>query len=122
MMQAVKKALNNVIDREQKRTILVTLSHDEELVIKGDNMSVSNLEQHETVKIAFKTILTEVAEEDETSYSFGGQLTFSETDTLDFPKMFAKMGGKKWNGGEIAKILAKYLSLLGFGLNASKTY
>ena len=63
-----------------------------------------------------------MAEEDETSYNFGGQLTFSENDILDFPKMFAKMGGKKWKGGEIAKTLAKYFSLLGFGKNATKVY
>ena len=121
-MQAVKKALKNVIDHEQKRSLLVSLSHDQELVIKGDNVSVSNLEQNETVKDALKTILTEMAEEDETSYNFGGQLTFSETDILDFPKMFAKMGGKKWKGGEIAKTLAKYFSLLGFGKNSTKTW
>ena len=39
-MEAVKKALRNVIDREQKRSLLVSLSHDQELVIKGDNVSV----------------------------------------------------------------------------------
>ena len=38
-MEAVKKALRNVIDREQKRSLLVSLSHDQELVIKGDNVS-----------------------------------------------------------------------------------
>ena len=63
-------------------------------------MSVSNLEQNETVKDALKTILTEMAEEYETSYNFGGQLTFSETDILDFPRMFAKMGGKKWKSSK----------------------
>ena len=121
-MEAVKKALRNVIDREQKRSLLVTLSHDQELIIKGDNVSVSNLEENETMKNALKTILTEMTEEDETSYNFGGQLTFAETDILDFPKLFAKIGGKKWKGGEIHKILGKYFSLLGFGKNATKTY
>ena len=96
-MEAVKKALRNVIDREQK--LLVTLSHDQELIIKGDNVSVSNLEENETMKNALKTILTEMTEEDETSYNFGGQLRFAETDILDFPKLFAKIGGKKWKGG-----------------------
>ena len=86
-MEAVKKALRNVIDREQKRSLLVTLSHDQELIIKGDNVSVSNLEENETMKNALKTILTEMTEEDETSYNFGGQLTFAETDILDFPKL-----------------------------------
>ena len=85
-------------------------------------MSVSNLEQNETAKDSLKTILTEMAEEDETSYNFGGQLTFSETDFLDFPNNFAKIKGKKWRGGEIAKTLAKYFSLLGFGKNATKVY
>ena len=50
-MEAVKKALRNVIDREQKRSLLVSLSHDQELVIKGDNVSVSNLEKNETVRM-----------------------------------------------------------------------
>jgi hypothetical protein len=36
--------------------------------------------------------------------------------------MFAKMGEKKWRGGEITKTLAKYFSLLGFGKNSTKTY
>ena len=108
-MELIKKALKNVIDCEQKRSLLVSLSHDQELVIKGDNVSVSNLEQNETAKDALKTILTEMAEEDETSYNFGGQLTFSETDILDFPKMFAKMGGKKWKGGKNCQDTGKVL-------------
>ena len=79
-------------------------------------MSVSNLEQNETVKDALKTILTEMAEEYETSYNFGGQLTFSETDILDFPRMFAKMGGKKWKARKdectlLIKLLLEHYSL-----------
>ena len=50
-LEAVKKALRNMIDREQKRSLLVSLSHDQELVIKGDNVSVSNLEKNETVRM-----------------------------------------------------------------------
>ena len=72
-------------------------------------MSVSNLEQNKAVKDALKSILTEVVEEDETSFNFGGQLTFSETDILYFHKMFAML-------------LAKYFSRLDFGKNAIKTY
>ena len=40
----------------------------------------------------------------------------------DFPKLFAKTGGKRWKGGEIAKTLSEYLKILGFGRNAAKAY
>ena len=36
--------------------------------------------------------------------------------------MFAKLGGRKWKGGEIPKTLSKYFALLDFGCNAPKTY
>ena len=36
--------------------------------------------------------------------------------------MFAKLGGKKWKGGDVAKTFSKYFSLLYFGLNVPKTY
>ena len=57
-----------------------------------------------------------MVEEDETSFNFGGQLTFSETDILDFPRMFAKMGGKKWKASKdectlLIKLLLEYYSL-----------
>ena len=52
----------------------------------------------------------------------GGRLAYVESKSFDFPKMFAKIGGKNWKGGEIAKTLSKYFSLLDFGLNAGKTY
>ena len=63
-----------------------------------------------------------MAFEDKNCVNFWGQLTFSETDTFDFPKNFAQIGGEKCKGGEIAKILEKCLSRLSFGLNASNTY
>ena len=50
-MEGVKKALRNVIDREQKRSLLVSLSHDQELVIKGDNVSVSSLDKMKLLKM-----------------------------------------------------------------------
>ena len=61
-------------------------------------------------------------DEDVTSYAFGRHLVFSEAGNFDFPKMFAKLGGRKWKGGDISKTLSKYFDLLGFGLNAPKAY
>ena len=61
-------------------------------------MSVSNLEQNKTVKDALKSIVTEVVEEDETSFNFGGQLTFSETDILDLPKKLQRYEVDMKNG------------------------
>ena len=52
----------------------------------------------------------------------GGRLAYVESKNFDFPKMFAKIGGKSWKGGEIAETLSKYFSLQDFGLNAGKTY
>ena len=53
-------------------------------------MSVANMKENETVKDALKEVLTDVAEKDETSYNFVRQLTYLETENLDFPKLFAK--------------------------------
>ena len=36
--------------------------------------------------------------------------------------MFAKIGGKNWKSGNVAKTLSKYFSMLDFGLNAQHTY
>ena len=49
-------------------------------------------------------------------------MAYVESKSFDFPKMFAKIGGKNWKGGEISKTLSKHFSLLDFGLNAGKTY
>ena len=55
-------------------------------------------------------------------YNFGRHLVYDESRNLDFPKMFAKIGGRKWKGGEFTKTLSKYFALLDFGLNAPKRY
>ena len=46
-MQAVNKVIKNVIDREQKRVLVIALSHDGEIMLKGDNLSVSTVENSE---------------------------------------------------------------------------
>ena len=115
-MQAVKKAVKSVIEREQRRVLVVTLSHDDELVLKGDNVSIGYVENNDSAKEALKAVLKTAEEEDDTSYNFGRH------KNLDFLKMFAKLGGRKWKGGEIAKTLSKYFALLDFGRNAWKTY
>jgi hypothetical protein len=121
-MQAVKKAVKSVIEREQRRVLVVTLSHDNELVLKGDNVSLGYVENNDSAKEALKAVLKTAEEEDDTSYNFGRHLVYDESKNLDFPKMFAKLGGRKWKGGEIAKTLSKYFALLDFGRNAPKTY
>ena len=123
-MLAVKKAVKGIVDREQKRILIVSLTHDEQLMVKGDNLSVANVDANEGLKEVFKMALKETPEnaEDETSYNFGKILTFSETDDLDFPKMSTKLGGKNWKAAEAATTLSRYFAILGFGLNSSKTY
>ena len=49
-MQSVKKGLKNFIDKEQKRVIVLTLNHDDELIINGDNVSCEKLEKSEVLK------------------------------------------------------------------------
>ena len=44
-MQSVMKGLKNCIDKEQKRVIVLTLNHDDELIINGDNVSCEKLEK-----------------------------------------------------------------------------
>ena len=121
-MQAVKKAVKSVIEREQRRVLFVTLSHDDELVLKGDNVSLGYVENNDSAKEALKAVLKTAEEEDDTSYNFGRHLVYDESKNLDFPKMFAKLGGRKWKGGEIAKTLSKYFALLDFGRNPPMTY
>ena len=121
-MQSVKKAITNLVEKEQKRVILVTLAHDGELCIKGDNLSFTNLGEDDEAKEALKRILKHEEDNSETSYNFGQQISYMESQNFDFPKMFAKIGKRNWKGGEIAKVLGKYFALLGFGLNAKKSY
>ena len=108
-MQAVNKVIKNVIDREQKRVLVIALSHDGEIMLKGDNLSVSTVENNDNMKEMLKSVLqSHEDDEDETSYNFGRHLVFSEAGNFDFPKMFAKLGGRKWKGGDISKTLSKY--------------
>ena len=121
-MQAVKKAVKSVVEKEHKRILVITLAHDDQLVVKGDNMSYLNLEEDVNLTTALKRILTDRREEEETSYNFGHNFAYKESQNIEFPKMFAKIGGKNWKGGNVAKTLSKYFSMLDFGLNAQHTY
>ena len=56
-MQAVKKAVKSVIEREQRRVLVVTLSHDDGLVLKGDNVSIGYVENNDSAKEALKAVL-----------------------------------------------------------------
>ena len=56
-MQAVNKVIKNVINREQKRVLVIALSHDGEIMLKGDNLSVSTVENNENVKEMLKSVL-----------------------------------------------------------------
>ena len=116
-MFAVKKAVKSVVDKEQQRILVISLAHDDELVIKGDHATVAKVEGDEQLKEALKLALKEMPEVDDF-----GRLSYMESKNFDFPKMFAKIGGKNWKGGEIPHTLSKYFSLLEFGLNATKTY
>lgn len=121
-MQAVKKAVRGVIEKEQQRILVLTLSHDGEVIVQGDNFSFSNLEDDATAMDRIKLLLSRKPDDGETSYNFGNKLSYVENQILDFPKMFAKVEGKKWKGGGISKTLSGYLALLNFGLNAKKAY
>ena len=121
-MQSTKKAIKSLIDKEQKRVLLLTLNHDGELVVNGDNLSCDSLENSDVLRQALKTVLKEEPEEDDASYNFDDRLVFKEDTKADFPKLFAKIGGKRWKGGDIAKSLSAYLRILGFGLNSPKAY
>ena len=65
-MQAVKKAVKSVIEREQRRILVVTLSHDGELVLMGDNVSLGYVENNDIAKEVLKTVLKNEEEEDDT--------------------------------------------------------
>ena len=82
-------AVQGIVDREQKRILVVSLTHDEELMVKGDNMSVANDPLKEVFKEALKVIPEDA--EDETSYNLEKTLTFSETKNFDFPNMSPKL-------------------------------
>ena len=52
-----------------------------------------NLEEDEDTQEALKRILTTIPEESDTSYNFGGHLTYAENSELEFPKMFVSRYG-----------------------------
>ena len=85
-MQAVKKAVKSVIEREQWRVLVVTLSHDDELVLKGDNVSIGYVENNDSAKEALKAVLKTAEEEDDTSYNFGRHLVYDETKIWTFQR------------------------------------
>ena len=57
-MNTTKKALKNFVDKEQKRVIMVTITEDGKLELKGDHISFTNLEEDEGTQEALKKILT----------------------------------------------------------------
>ena len=122
MNAAVKKSMKTCIENQQNRCLFVSVNDDGKLIIKGDHISFLNLEEDEATKEALKKILVDIPEESDTSYNFGGLLTYAENDDISFPKMFAKMNSKQWKGGKIATTLSQYMGILGFGLNSMRTY
>ena len=121
-MQSIKKAISSLIEQEQKRVLLLTLNHDDELVVNGDNVSFAQLEESDVLRQALKTVLKDEPEEDDASYHFDDRLVFREDQKTEFPKLFAKIGGKRWRRADISKALSGYMKILGFGLNAPKAY
>ena len=106
-MFAVKKAVKSVVDKEQQRILVISLAHDDELVIKGDHATFAKVEGDEQLKEALKLALKEMPEVDDF-----GRLSYMESKNFDFPKMFAKIGGKNWKGGEIPHTLSIQVLLL----------
>ena len=62
-MFAVKKAVKSVVDKEQQRILVISLAHDDELVMKGDHATVAKVERDEQLKEALKLALNEMPEE-----------------------------------------------------------
>ena len=94
-MQSTKKAIKSLIEKEQKRVLLLILNHDDKLVVYGDNISCANLEDSDVLRQAMKTVLKDEPEEDDASYNFDNRLVFQEDPKAEFPKLFAKIGGKR---------------------------
>ena len=117
-----KKALKKLIDEEQKRVLLLTINHDDQVVINGDNLSCANLESSDRLISVLKKALKSIPEKDDDSYNFDDRIYFHEDPKAEFPKLFAKIGGKKWKKAEADKALSGYMKILGFGINAPKTY
>ena len=121
-MQSAKKAVKLMIDREQKRVLLITINHDGDLIVSGDNVSCDHLEKSDFLRDRFKTLLSEKPDEEDDSYNFDDRLFFKEDPKSEFPKLFAKIDGKKWKGNDIPKALSAYMKVLGFGLNSPRSY
>ena len=121
-MQSAKKAVKSMINREQKRGLLLTINHDGELIMSGDNVSCDNLKKSHILKERFKTFLSEKSDEEDDFYNFDERLFFKEDPKTEFPKRFAKIDDKSWKGAEIPKALSAFMKILGFGLNSRKSY
>ena len=91
--------MQSVVEKHQKRILVLSVDHDGELVYKGDNISFANLAEDANAQNTTKRILSEVLSESETSYNFiNGELAYAETTNLELPKMLAKIGGR---GGKV---------------------
>ena len=122
-MQSVKSSVKSVVEKHQKRILVLSIDHNGELVYKGDNVSFANLAENVDAQTTMKRILSEVLSESETSYNFTNrELAYTETANLELPKMMAKIGGKRWKGAMVAKTLSTYMTLFGFGLNSKLAY
>ena len=70
----------------------------------------------------FKTLLSEKPDKEDDSYNFDGRLFFKEGPKSEFPKLFAKIDGKRWKGSDIPKAISAHMKVLGFGLNSPSSY
>ena len=77
-MQSTKKAIKSLIDKEQKRVLLLTINHNDDLVVNGDNLTCDSLENSDVLKQALRTVLKEEPDEEDASYNFDNRLVFSE--------------------------------------------
>ena len=107
-MQSTKRAVKNLIDEEQKRVLLLTINHDDKVVINGDNILCANLESSDRLISVLKRVLKAVPEKDDDSYNFDERIFFHEDPKAEFPKLFAKIGGKKWKK---QKLIRPYLDI-----------
>ena len=122
-MQSVKSSVKSMVEKHQKRILVMSIDHNGELVYKGDNVSFANFAENVDAQTTMKRILSEVLSESETSYNFTNrELAYTETANLELPKMITKIGGKRWKGAMVAKTLSTYMTLLGFGLNSKLAY
>jgi hypothetical protein len=92
------------------RMLVATLSHDDELLLKGDNVSLGYVENNDSAKEALKGVLKTAEEEDDTSYNSGRHLVYDETKNLDSPKMFAKLGGENGREEKLPKLCQSILT------------